>query len=281
MAESNSSGGGSMGGAFAAGAAGTAAGSLIGGAFNLGGLALQQKYYKEQAALQNQYNIDMWKMQADYNSPANQMRRFQEAGLNPNLIYGQGSNGNMSSPPVLQAPEVADAQKALSKIGEAFNIQNLLLNGARIAQEREKAVQEHLSTLNMQDERSALHRLGFGFDYDLKTGRFVPASDFTINTTGKPSYLLPTDLARLNKYLASIDPRMQLLSSQRAYLAPQIWMANYEKEHYPISYWIGQGGKVAKGIGDVTAIFNPARYLMPINKGVRGFVTPTGRVLNY
>lgn len=29
-----------------------------------------------------------------YNTPANQMQRFAEAGLNPNLVYGLGSNGN-------------------------------------------------------------------------------------------------------------------------------------------------------------------------------------------
>lgn len=34
----------------------------------------------------------------EYNSPKNQMARFQEAGLNPHLIYGQGNPGNQSSP---------------------------------------------------------------------------------------------------------------------------------------------------------------------------------------
>lgn len=33
-------------------------------------------------------------MQNEYNSPAAQMQRWQEAGLNPNLIYGQGNSGN-------------------------------------------------------------------------------------------------------------------------------------------------------------------------------------------
>lgn len=32
--------------------------------------------------------------QNEYNTPANQMQRFADAGLNPNLIYGLGSNGN-------------------------------------------------------------------------------------------------------------------------------------------------------------------------------------------
>lgn len=34
-----------------------------------------------------------WQSQNDYNSPAAQMQRFKDAGLNPNLIYGQQNEG--------------------------------------------------------------------------------------------------------------------------------------------------------------------------------------------
>lgn len=51
----------------------------------------------EQWNRQNAYNLDMWNMQNEYNSPASQMKRYKEAGLNPNLIYGQGQPG-MASP---------------------------------------------------------------------------------------------------------------------------------------------------------------------------------------
>ena len=34
-------------------------------------------------------NLEMWNLQNMYNSPASQMQRFKQAGLNPNLIYGQ------------------------------------------------------------------------------------------------------------------------------------------------------------------------------------------------
>lgn len=42
---------------------------------------------------QNQYNEQLWNMQNQYNSPAAQMARYKEAGLNPNLIYGQSNTG--------------------------------------------------------------------------------------------------------------------------------------------------------------------------------------------
>lgn len=41
--------------------------------------------------LENQFNLDVWNMQNAYNTPAAQMARYQDAGLNPNLIYGQSN----------------------------------------------------------------------------------------------------------------------------------------------------------------------------------------------
>lgn len=41
----------------------------------------------------NKFNVDMWNRQNLYNSPKEQMKRLQQAGLNPNLVYGGGSGG--------------------------------------------------------------------------------------------------------------------------------------------------------------------------------------------
>lgn len=47
-------------------------------------------------------NLDMWKMENAYNSPEQQMARFEAAGLNKNLIYGQQNTSG--SAPTFQAP---------------------------------------------------------------------------------------------------------------------------------------------------------------------------------
>lgn len=49
-----------------------------------------------------QQTVDMWNMQNKYNTPFNQMKRFKDAGLNPNLIYGQGNPGNATGAPNFQ-----------------------------------------------------------------------------------------------------------------------------------------------------------------------------------
>lgn len=48
------------------------------------------------------YNLELWNLMNQYNSPAAQMQRYQDAGLNPYLIYGQ-SNAT-SSPASASAP---------------------------------------------------------------------------------------------------------------------------------------------------------------------------------
>lgn len=47
------------------------------------------------------YNLQLWNLTNEYNSPAAQMKRYQDAGLNPNLIYGQQN--------VAQSPAAASA----------------------------------------------------------------------------------------------------------------------------------------------------------------------------
>lgn len=85
-------------------------GTLVGGITSLFGgfqqnanidkqIAAQQQaqqtaaqYNKELAKYQNDLNMNMWQKVANYNSPANQRKLLTEAGLNPDLMYGNGSS---------------------------------------------------------------------------------------------------------------------------------------------------------------------------------------------
>lgn len=67
---------------------------------------------------ENAFNVEMWNEMNKYNSPAAQMQRYQEAGLNPNLIYSQQ---NTTSP--LQAASNAAFR---SQGTQAKRVQNQL-----------------------------------------------------------------------------------------------------------------------------------------------------------
>lgn len=47
---------------------------------------------------QNAWNLEQWNRNNAYNSPSAQMQRLKAAGLNPDLMYGQGTPGLSSAP---------------------------------------------------------------------------------------------------------------------------------------------------------------------------------------
>ncbi|WNK13695.1 MAG: DNA pilot protein [Microvirus sp.] len=89
-----------------------AAGAVAGAGINAVSVGKANKrsieYAREAYAKQRADSIEFWNMQNAYNDPSAQMARFKAAGLNPNLIYGQGNSGNAAAPdvPQFRPPEV-------------------------------------------------------------------------------------------------------------------------------------------------------------------------------
>ena len=92
--------------------AGLKAGAAIGGGI------LQYSQNKKLADRQYKQQLDMWNKMNEYNAPVQQMARFKEAGLNPNLIYGQGTPGNATQMAKYQE-QATDFQGAADQVGDA------------------------------------------------------------------------------------------------------------------------------------------------------------------
>jgi len=65
---------------------------------------------KKAADLQYQRQVADRENERAYTTPKKQMERFKEAGLNPHLIYGQGTQASAGAQPAYQAPEISDPQ---------------------------------------------------------------------------------------------------------------------------------------------------------------------------
>ena len=65
--------------------------SAISSLFGVNEAEKNRKFNAEQAQLQRDWQEKMWNLSNEYNSPLQQMQRFKEAGLNPNLVYGDGA----------------------------------------------------------------------------------------------------------------------------------------------------------------------------------------------
>lgn len=100
-------------------------------AMSMGESLLNNYEAKKQTKKAYERDLAFWNMQNEYNSPVNQMARLREAGLNPNLIYGQVNSGNSgysmhSGTPQVSYGGILQGAKALMDL-EAQAKQNKLL----------------------------------------------------------------------------------------------------------------------------------------------------------
>lgn len=81
----------------------------------------QQRYNEKWYNRQLTDNINLWRMQNEYNAPSAQMQRFRDAGLNPNLIYSQGNPGNAAqlSRPDVQPTQFRMPQSSFADVGRS------------------------------------------------------------------------------------------------------------------------------------------------------------------
>lgn len=92
------------------GGAAALAGGLVGAFTNRKSQKDANRTNIQLAREQQQFEERMVQQQNEYNSPAAQMQRYAQAGLNPNLVYTQGNPGNQTSIPSYQRANVQPAQ---------------------------------------------------------------------------------------------------------------------------------------------------------------------------
>lgn len=129
------------------------------------------------------YGYDQQQQQIDkqnvYNSPQAQMQRFASAGLNPNLIYSQGSSGNQASIPEFDAPR-QDMHYKNFQIPEVLsefqnyrametNIDSSRANAARARADTQKSAAE-IQLINSKVRTEAVDRMNKLLGHE--TGRF-------------------------------------------------------------------------------------------------------------
>jgi len=87
---------------------------------------MNQRFSRQMYDRTRKDNIEFWHMQNAYNSPEQQMQRYKAAGLNPNLIYGQGNSGPAGSIPTPDFQPVGFREPRVS--GNQANMSNLLMS---------------------------------------------------------------------------------------------------------------------------------------------------------
>lgn len=102
---------------------------------------------------QNAYNMQMQNFMNEYNSPLQQMLRYQEAGINPNLAASD--SGNMASAPAAAAPK-GSADRGPTRT----DIANLSLQGITSVQQSLRTAQTIYDYINYGEQYSKLRNYG-------------------------------------------------------------------------------------------------------------------------
>lgn len=113
-------------------------------ASNIAAIGQSKAAYKRQ--------LEFWNLQNAYNTPSAQMQRLADAGLNPNLMYGQGNTGNAVNLSSVGAPKLNTYQ--LNGLQEAA-IAQAQLDLAQQKQTHDNAKTDAETSLIKQQEKIA------------------------------------------------------------------------------------------------------------------------------
>ena len=237
-------------------------GSAVSGGFGIIGQLANYGLQKRLAAQQNEYNLQMWNLQNEYNSPQAQMQRLEDAGLNKALMYGQGSTGNAGNAPQMVTPEAPQIDKHMAELAQAFNIEGIKTAIANRRKATAEARSAEVSAKVAEQSYKAQEIFGKEYAYDPVTGLYIsktsPGVKLAYDGTddGYAASQLMNILSQNFRNNSLLFPRMGLigesknLTTKRAeMLAPQILMRNYDADWYKqLGYWSGPATTILKAL---------------------------------
>lgn len=212
------------------------------------GIPYADAYNQSQMAkYNNEYNYWLWQQQQEYNSPSNQRKRLEEAGLNPN--YQSIDSGNVGSLPTSSgsiAPSIGSNHQR--NVQNALQIANGILDsvsqGIRSMSELSGipsdigAYRRYLSDLGFFNSKAAENKylssaIDAVFDSWMKGGLSDPQRLFYYGYTGPDGQVYSDVLnpagSPAGKQATLRNASMQLLNSIRGYDLEHMRPAELEK----------------------------------------------------
>lgn len=122
---------------------------------------------REAQDLEYQRNLEQWERENAYNTPAMQMQRLTEAGLNPNLVYGNGSAATTAA----KSPQYEAARPDYSgqRSPSAAALQSIMTTqGIQQAHAQINNIKAQNKLIRAQAAKVESERLAIDFDYGFK-----------------------------------------------------------------------------------------------------------------
>ena len=164
---------------------------------------------------QNRKNaISDWNRQNAYNSPQQQMRRYQEAGLNPNLIYKQTNESAPIRSTDYLAPHLNEGLLDVLGKSNAIEVQNLNKESMRLRNQNQALQNEVLreSLPDLKEKQGIQNRVG-NATYD----NLVEATNLRRQERSQKNTINPLEVKRLEKQNRILDQQFVALSQDNAF----------------------------------------------------------------
>lgn len=119
----------------------------------------------------NKRMVDQWNRENEYNHPVQQMARLEEAGLNPNLVYGEGTQGATGQAGSIDRP-YANQWDFDNPVRNITDFQDVRLKGAQTDNVKTLATVnlQQAALKSAQTANEILSGYGKRLDNDLKRG---------------------------------------------------------------------------------------------------------------
>jgi len=174
------------------------------------GLTMLTNYQNRQNALKDQQRLNL------YNSPQQQMQRFKEAGLNPNLIYKQTNEGAPVRSTDYVAPQINETQ--LDVLGKSNNIQVQKMNmeSMRLRNENQELQNDILRTQipDLKEKIGIQNRVG-NATYD----KLVEGTNLLRQERSQKDTINPLLVKKEEKNLKILDNQIYALSLNNQFKA--------------------------------------------------------------
>lgn len=149
------------------------------------------KHQKDLMALQQQYAVDNWNRENNYNRPEEQMKRLKDAGLNPDLVYGNGAAG-------LQAGPTASPTAPAAPMAQTIPMSNPVADAVQAAVGIAQAKKVGAETIGQKIQN----------DFDLKSfqDRLV--------AFGKQNQKTDAEISKLSEEAANLQQEFSVMTAQ-------------------------------------------------------------------
>lgn len=129
------------------------------GNFFTGGASARKQYQYQSKLMdkQNQQQIDFWEMNNEYNTPFNQRARLEQAGLNPDLMYGGSGSMYQSQMPGAASGSAPDVDYGSFSDNLRFAMQAQVMDAqvSKIEMENQLLAEQALSQASLRDLQSS------------------------------------------------------------------------------------------------------------------------------